>query len=128
MGKYAEESLFRLIYQLARLGLRWFTLEKEYTRQEVKNLAGRSVPGMIMAFAGIVTVAVAVTFMLIAGSVLIMNIWFESWLSVLIVAGVLLLVGLITALAGGLKARKAVTTARINIGHIREDMLWLKQN
>jgi len=128
MGKYKGISLFSLIVQCVKLGVKWFALEKEYAVLEVKNLSGKGLPSIIMAIVGIAILAIAVVFAVLAGAVLIMNIWFATWLSVIIVAAILIAVGLILALTGGLKARNCVKTAKTSICRIKEDMLWLKQS
>ena len=60
----------------------------------------KSLPGVIMVVVGVVTVAIAVIFVLVTEEVVLLNTWFAMWL--------------ILALAEAIKVKKGVTGGRTN--------------
>lgn len=127
MGKFDNVSTIGLIARFVQLIKRFASQEKLYVKQVVEGSLKTSLPGAILAAAGLVFLALGGIFSLVT-LVLVLNIWFQPWASALIVTAFLLLSGLILALVGLLKVKKGVGAARTNLEQVKEDMRWLKKS
>jgi ABC-type transport system involved in cytochrome bd biosynthesis fused ATPase/permease subunit len=127
MGKYDNVSTIGLISRFIQLIKRFADQEKLYVKQTVEGSLKTSLPGAVLAIAGLVFLALGGIFCLVT-AVLVLNIWFAPWASALIVTAGLLLIGLVLALVGVLKVKKGVTAAKTNLGQVKEDLRWLKKS
>ncbi len=127
MGKYGDVSTFGLITRFISLVKRFAAQEKSFVKKTFEDSAKISLPGVALACAGLVFIALSGIFFLVT-AVLILNIWFAPWASALIVTLFLMLCGLILGLIGLLKVKKGVSQARVNLNLVREDMRWLKKS
>lgn len=127
MGKYENVSTFGLITRFIHLCKRFASQEKAYVKQVVESSAKTSLPGVALACAGLVFLALSGIFLLVT-AVLILNIWFVPWASALIVTAFLMLSGLVLGLIGLLKVKQGVVKARTNLNQVKEDMRWLKKS
>lgn len=127
MGKFDNISTLGLIARFIQLIRKFVDQEKLYVKQAVGGSLKKSMPGAVLAVAGLVLLALGGIFCLVT-LVLVLNIWFTPWASALIVTAFLLLSGLILTLAGLLTVKKGVTAAKANLGQVKEDLKWLKKS
>jgi hypothetical protein len=127
MGKYDNISTLGLISRFIQLIKRFANQEKLYLKQVVEGSLKMSLPGVVLAVAGLVFLALSGIFCLVT-LVLVLNIWFAPWASALIVTAFLMLSGLILALIGLLMVKRGVAAARTNLDQVKEDLKWLKKS
>jgi|WetSurMetagenome_2_1015567.scaffolds.fasta_scaffold282414_1 hypothetical protein len=127
MGKYDNVSTLGLIAHFIQLIKKFANQEKLYVKQVVEGSLKTSLPGVVLAVAGLVFLALAGIFCLVT-LVLVLNIWFAPWASALIVTASLMLMGLILALGGLLMVKKGVAAAKTNLDQVKEDLRWLKKS
>lgn len=127
MGKYGNISTFGLIARFIKLVKAFVAQEKSFVKKTFENSAQKSLPGVALACAGLVFIAISGIFLLVT-AVLVLNLWFVPWASALIVSMFLMLCGLVLGLTGLLKVKKGVSQARVNLNLVKEDMKWLKKS
>jgi len=127
MGKFDSVSTFGLIARFAKLVRTFAGQEKLFVKQAVEGSLKKSLPGVVLAVAGLVFLALSGIFLLVT-LVLVLNLWFTPWASALIVTAVLMLGGLALALTGLLMVKKGATSARTNLVQVKEDLKWLKKS
>jgi hypothetical protein len=127
MGKYDNVSTIGLITRFVQLIKKFSSQEKLYVKGVIDGSLKTSVPGVALAVAGLVFIAIAGIFSLVT-LVLVLNLWFAPWVSALIVTAFFMVCGLILALVGLLKVKKGIGAARTNLGQVKEDLRWLKKS
>lgn len=127
MGKFDTVSTLGLIARFVELIRKFAGQEKLFVKQTVEGSLKKSLPGVVLAIAGLVFLALSGIFLLVA-FVLVLNIWFTPWASALIVTAVLMLGGLVLVLAGLLMVKKGASSARTNLVQVKEDLKWLKKS
>lgn len=101
-------------------------LEKEYVKKEVGAGLSQAPVGIAVAVAGLVLLALG-GLMLLVTLVLLLCIWLQPWAAALIVAGGLILLGGVFALAGLIKAKKSIARAKTSFSQAGKDIKCLRQ-
>jgi hypothetical protein len=101
-------------------------LEKAYVKKELGAGLSQAPIGVALAIAGLVLLALGGLLLLVT-SVLLLCIWLQPWASALIVAGALLVVGILFALIGLIKAKKDIARAKASFSQAGKDIKCLRQ-
>lgn len=127
MGKYEKVSTFGLAARFISLVKRFASQEKLYVKGAVEGTMKTSLPGAVLACAGVVFLLISGVYALVS-LVLILNIWFVPWASALIATAFFMLAGLVLGLIGLIIIKKGLGKARVNLEQVKEDMRWLKKS
>ncbi|HEY9162220.1 MAG TPA: phage holin family protein [Desulfomonilia bacterium] len=101
-------------------------MEKAYVKKEVKAGLSQAPVGLALAVAGLILLALG-GLMFLVTSVLILCIWLQPWAAALIVAGALVIPGILLALIGLIKAKKDLARARASFSQAGKDIKCLRQ-
>jgi uncharacterized membrane protein YeiB len=119
-------SLPALIWTYLK-GIKKFAgLEKAYVKKELGAGLSQAPIGIALAIAGLVLLAMGGLLLLVT-SVLVLCIWLQPWASALIVAGALLVVGILFALIGLIKAKNEIARAKASFSQAGKDIKCLRQ-
>jgi hypothetical protein len=119
-------SLPALIWTYLKGIKKFVGMEKAYVKKEIKAGLSQAPVGLALAVAGLVLLALGGLFLLVT-SVLVLCIWLPPWLAALIIAGVLVILGILFALIGLIKAKKDIARAKASFSQARKDIKWLRQ-
>ena len=120
-NELTRRSIISLIVQFIRLIRKLFTLEKQYVKQEISNVASFSGKWLAVSIGGLVLLTLGGLCLLVT-IILVLNIWFVPWASALIVAVVLLVLGGIIALIAMMKLKKGMNEAKTALDMVGEDV------
>jgi uncharacterized membrane protein YqjE len=101
-------------------------MEKAYVKKEVKAGLSQAPVGLALAVAGLILLALG-GLMFLVTLVLILCIWLQPWAAALIVAGALVIPGILLALIGLIKAKKDLARARASFSQAGKDIKCLRQ-
>ena len=119
-------SLPALIWTYLK-GIKKFAgMEKAYVKKEIKAGLSQAPVGLALAVAGLVLLALGGLLLLVI-SVLVLCIWLPPWLAAIIVAGVLVILGILLALIGLIKAKKDIARAKASFSQAGKDIKCLRQ-
>jgi hypothetical protein len=119
-------SLPALIWSYLK-GIKKFAgLEKKYVKKEVGAGLSQAPLGVVIAVAGLVLLALGGLLLLVT-SILVLCLWLQPWAAALIVAGVLVVLGILLALIGLVKAKKDIARAKASFSQAGKDIKCLRQ-
>jgi hypothetical protein len=127
MGNFEGEATFSLIKRFAGLVRRFLKQEKAYVKEVGKGTLKTGLPVLALGGACLVLVSLAGVFSLVT-IVLLLNTWFEPWVSSLIVTAALMFAGLLLGGTALMMAKKGTREARKHLNCVKEDMRWLKRS
>ncbi len=108
-------------------GLKKFAgLEKAYVKNEIGAGLSQAPIGIVLAIAGLILLALGGLLLLVT-SVLVLCIWLQPWAAALIIAGALVVLGILIALTGLVKAKRDIARAKASFSQAGKDIKCLRQ-